>query len=104
MPAIRDKSLQSRRMGAALNGLAQSDLEDGLSEYDPYTGQPTGDQNLVRSILDFGSQLLQPKQPAQIVYAQPQAQPSPFGGISTPLLVAAGLAAIFILTMPKGKR
>lgn len=105
MPAIRNKNLQSRRMGSALQGVGQSDLESGLSTYNPYASQPTQSPNYVTDILNFGTSLLnyksQSSQPQTEVRYMQAPQSSMFGGISTPMLLAAGLAAVFILTMKK---
>ena len=126
MPRIRDKSLQSRRMGATLNGLGQEfDQTDWSGEYEPttsgewtggaiysdfvpdapsspnlYANQPVSQSpNILGDILAFGTKLLAP-QPTQ----QPQvlrtasAKPVATRNLNMPLLIAAVLASVYIIT------
>lgn len=112
MPAIRNKFLQSRRVGSALNGMGFFDQTDwtGDYEYDPYdTGdyvytespaaQQPSDSNILQQLFTFGSKLLQPKpQQTFVPVVQQQAQTSVRNNTSLLLLAAAGLAAIYIVS------
>lgn len=127
MPRIRDKMLQSGRMGSMLNGLGQEfDQTDWSGDYEPLTsGEWTGGAiysdfipdtpsspnltqnmpgspafstpNLFTDLLNFGSKLLAPQpsgtQQQRITTISTQRAP-----LNMPLLVAAGLAAVFIIS------
>lgn len=115
MPAIRDKSLQSRRVGSMLNGLSavgEFDQTDwsGDYEYDPNQGwqgeavyadsateAPSLNTNLLQNILSVGAQIFKPQ--TQVVRTAVTGQPvAQQNKLTVPLLLAAGLAAVFILS------
>jgi hypothetical protein len=140
MPRIRDKSLQSRRMGSTLNGLSANDgvnsilgavgefdQTDWSGDYEPltsgewtggaiysdfvpdapsspnlYANQPVSQSpNIFGDLLAFGTKLLAP-QPTQ----QPQQRITTQAPVkrtinNMPLLIAAGLAAVFILSQKR---
>jgi len=113
MSRIRDKSLQSRRMGATLNGLGQEfDQTDWSGDYEQLptsewtggavyadAGPQTESPNVLSDLLKFGTKLLAP-QPTQ----QPQQRitttqaPVKRAAMNMPLLIAAGLVAVLIAT------
>lgn len=115
MPAIRDKSLQSRRVGSMLNGLSavgEFDQTDwsGEYEYDPQQGWqgdavyadsatevPSLNTNLLQNILSIGAQIFKPQQQS-VQTSVPARQVAQQNNFTVPLLVAAGLAAVFILS------
>ena len=113
----RGKSLQSRRMGAALNGLGQEfDQTDWSGDYAQVGGEWTGDAvyaepstgfevppNMLSDVFNFGAKLLtaQTATPApstpQIRYAT-GATPRQKADIIMPLLIAGVLAATFFMS------
>jgi len=120
MPNIRSKTLQSGRVGSALNGLAQFDQTDWSGDYgqtsgDEWTGdavyadagsqgQPaTGFEappNLLSDVFNFGAKLLnvQTATPAPSTPQVRYATQRPQSGMNMPLLIAGALAAVFILS------
>lgn len=101
MPDIRNKNLNSRRAGQVLNGLGQ--YENYGYEYPTEQPAPTNPDTL-KTFLDFGARLLAPQQPQQQPYyptRQTAPSPAPSANFTGPLLLAAGLAVVFILTMPR---
>lgn len=115
MPTIRNKSLQSRRIGSALNGMGFFDQTDWTGDYeyipadqneDWYSGGNTTQMpnvNILDSFLNFGAKFMNP-QPTQqpIQYTGAPAQPA--RSFNTPLLIAAALAAVAVVAWPKSRR
>jgi hypothetical protein len=116
MPNIRNKSLQSRRVGSALNGLAEFDQTDWSGDYAQVNGDWTGGAvyaepspipdtppNLLSDLFNFGAKLLtaQTATPApstpQIRYAA-GATPRQKADIIMPLLIAGVLAATYFMS------
>lgn len=97
---MRGQMPQSRRAGSILNGLGQSDLEESLSYYNPDlpTAGTAAPSPSLQDFLAFGSALLQPRQQQQIVQPSYRAPSPTQNPMMVPLLVAAGLAAVFILS------
>ena len=99
-------------MGSTLNGLGEFDQTDwsGDYEYNPGTGwtgdavyadsvteAPSLNTNLLQNILSAGAQIFKPQTQVvrTVVPGQPVAQQNK---LAVPLLIAASLAAVFILS------
>lgn len=101
MPAIRNKMPRSRRAGSILNGIGQFGDEWGDFGVPTSTGSGTATPSpSLESFLNFGSALIRSQSQSQPALVQPSyAAANPVQNpMMVPLLVAAGLAAVFILT------